>query len=435
VIAGVDEADISNLAPATRAALDRINGEIRVVEQTHRFLPHVRVGGASKPAVFRSFTATPREDGELEAGISFTGDRLSLNVELTRAINSPDNWRLDGSYVGFATRKWAFVAGYPERWWGPGIQGSLILSTNARPLAQIGVERIAADGFTLPWLKWVGPWTVSTFIGQFDDTRVIKRALLFGLRATAKPLPQLEVAFSRTAQLCGRDRPCGYSEFSNMLLGKDNRGVNISASAEPGNQLAGIDGRWSFADRPYAVYWQWIGEDSRQGGPQIGSWLRMLGGELTGSVTASGWRHLTYVEMDNTICQEGGGGFGGNKYTCAYLHGTYQTGYRYEGRPLGYTIDADSQSIAVVSVLTGPGNTSWEFAAHSARLNQGPTPTALHSLSTTPASRYGVAVTHLRDLPVGRLRVMLSVAEQSNQLTGLSARDTNIALEWFVGYW
>jgi hypothetical protein len=163
--------------------------------------------------------------------------------------------------------------------------------------------------------------------------------------------------------------------------------------------------------------------------------MRMIGGEFAGSLRAPDWRHRTYIEMTDATCQTGGLGFGGNKFNCAYQHGTFQTGYRYENRPLGYTTDTDSESLSVISVLTGPDNRSFELAAYSVRVNQGPVAGQPHSLSTTPASRYGIDVSHLRDLPIGQLRVRLSLAEQRNQLTGVTDNDSGIAVEWLIGYW
>ena len=435
IISDIEDADADALGPATRAALDRVATELDFAGQTHRVLPHVRIGAASDIGAMRSFSARPRDQGELEAGISYTGDRLSFKLNAIRAWDTPDEWRADGSYVGFATRRWSFVAGYPERWWGPGFQGSLILSTNAKPPPQIGVQRLSAEGFQTRWLRWIGPWSVTSFLGQLDDTRFVEDAVLFGLRLTARPLPPLELAFSRTAQLCGEGRSCSLSDFSNMLVGRDNRGRNVGAADEPGNQLAGLDGRWSFRERPFAVYGQWIGEDSRQGGPQIGSFMRLIGAETSGNVRSTAWQHRTYVELADTTCQQGGGGFGGDDFNCAYQHGTFQTGYRYQNQPLGYPTDSDSESMSVISVLNGPRNQTYEFAAYSVRINQGPIAAQPHSLSPTPASRYGVDIGYVRDFPLGRLRLRLSVAEQRDQLTGQSETDSALAIEWLVGSW
>lgn len=436
IVGDIEEADRSLLSPATLASLERVETELGYAEQTHRVLPHIRVGAVGDPIAVRSFASTPRAESELEAGIAYTGDRISFRFNAIRAWDSPDEWRADGSYVGFATNEWSFIAGYPERWWGPGMQGSLILSTNATPLPQIGMQRLSVDGFERRWLRWVGPWSLTTFIGQFDDARFVNDALLFGLRVTARPLPQFELGFSRAAQICGDGRPCGLDEFSNMLLGRDNTGRNVSAEDEPGNQLAGMDGRWSFRGRPFAVYWQWIGEDSRQGGPQIGSFLRLIGVDVAGGGRSAAWQHRTYIELADTTCQQGGFGIGGNKFNCGYQHGRFTTGFRYQGRPLGYPTDTDSESMSVITVLNGPANQTFELGAYSVRVNQGPVaPNQLHSLSLTPASRYGLDVSHSRDLPLGRLRIRLSLAEQRDQLTGLSDSETTVAVEWLIGYW
>lgn len=435
VIGGLEDVVTGELSPAERASYERLRAEAQIAEQTHRLQPHIRIGVIGEPNPVRSFATRPRTDGELEAGISYTGDRLTFNIDLTRTVNSTDDWRLDGSYIGFATRRWAVIAGYPERWWGPGVQGSLILSTNARPVPQIGVERISTEPFDVGWLRWLGPWTVSTFIGELDDERVIRNAKLFGARFTARPLAQVEFGISRAAQLCGAGRPCTETEFANMLLGRDNQGRNVNAENEPGNQLAGFDIRWSLPERPLAFYWQWIGEDSRQGGPQIGSFMRMLGAEIRHDFLSENWTQRTWVEIADTTCQQGGIGFGGNKFNCSYQHGTYQTGYRYEGLPLGYTTDTDSESLAVISAWNGPANQSWDFSAYSVRVNQGPIASQPHSLSPNPASRYGIEIGHSRDLPVGRIRMRLIHFEQRDQITNLTTSDTTAAIEYLVGYW
>jgi hypothetical protein len=435
VIGSVDVARVGDLTPDARMALERIRAEMRIAETTHRVKPYVRLGGITEPIALRGFADTPRDEGEIGGGFSITGDRLTLNLSLTRAVNGEDDWRRDGSYVGLAIKNWAFVAGYPERWWGPGMQGSLILSTNARPVPQIAMERISARPFNVRWLNWLGPWTVSSFFGQLDDERFIEDANLFGFRMTARPLPQLEVAFSRTAQICGEGRPCGLEEFGDMLVGKDNVGINTDAENEPGNQLAGFDGRWAFTDKSFALYWQWIGEDSRQGGPQIGSWLRLFGAELHGSMGNGGWQHRTFLEIADTTCQEGGAGFAGAKYNCAYQHTTYQTGYRYEGLPLGYPTDTDSESLSAISVLSSPGGATWELGAHSVRVNQGPLSGQPHSLSMNPASLYGGYAAYVRDLSLGRVRIRLGVDEIRDQITGVTDNEPSLAFEWMVGYW
>ena len=130
-------------------------------------------------------------------------------------------------------------------------------------------------------------------MSQLDDERVVNDALLFGIRGSIRPVSGLEIGISRTAQWCGDDRPCDFSTFVDLLIGNDNRGVNVSPDDEPGNQLGGFDIRYSLPRQiPIAAYMQWIGEDGRGGGGAIGSWLRAgwfralgldQGGELQGT--------------------------------------------------------------------------------------------------------------------------------------------------------
>jgi hypothetical protein len=248
----------------------------------------------------------------------------------------------------------------------------LILSTNARPTPQIAVERLFATPFEHRWLRWIGPWSLTSFMGVLDDERTIEDARLFGLRVTAKPSPDLEIGLSRTAQWCGEGRPCDFGAFLDLLVGRDNRGVNVDIEDEPGNQLAGIDVRWSspWGTRPYAIYLQWIGEDTRQGGPQLGSWLRQAGVEFWGSVGR--WQQRTHVELADTVCREGAIGAGGAKYRCAYEHSIYRTGYRYQGRVIGHGVEGDGLMQSIGSTWTNADSgVYWNALLSRADLNEG----------------------------------------------------------------
>ena len=61
---------------------------------------------------------------------------------------------------------WSASLGKVDRWWGPGWDGSLILSTNARPIPAISLDRRIAEPFENKWLSWIGPWSFHSFIGQ-----------------------------------------------------------------------------------------------------------------------------------------------------------------------------------------------------------------------------------------------------------------------------
>jgi hypothetical protein len=124
----------------------------------------------------------------------------------------------------------------------------------------------------------MGAWTLSSFFGLLDDDRVVKDGVLFGLRFSMRPLNGLEIGLVRTAQMCGEGRKCDLEVFIDMLRGSDNAGANVNPEDEPGNQLGGIDIRWTLPKQiPLALYMQWIAEDTRDTGGSLHQWLRQFG--------------------------------------------------------------------------------------------------------------------------------------------------------------
>ena len=416
VLADIDGSPVASLGRMSTLALQRVRARAR--QETRTQAPRVggRISLSESPVKIRTFQNTPREEAELAGSLTWVGQRFafSLNatyVSLDLADSTADDTDLrpDGSFVGVALGNWMLLAGFPDHWWGPGWDGSLILSTNARPIPQVMLGRNSAEPFESRWLRWIGPWALTSFMGQLDDERVVNNALLFGLRFTFKPIPSLEIGLSRTAQWCGDGRPCDWGAFSNLLIGRDNRGVNIDEDEEPGNQLAGFDIRWAlpWLDRSTAVYFQWIGEDSRQGGPQIGSWLRQIGAEYSGLAFNGRWSHRTYIEYSDTICREGGLGFSDKKFSCAYEHATYQTGYRYEGRSIGHGMDGQGTSFSIGSIWTGGGDRTWQFSLRHIDTNQGDTPTSGHTVAPVNVTVDEVLAIHARPLWIGTLQIGL----------------------------
>ncbi|HSG63950.1 MAG TPA: capsule assembly Wzi family protein, partial [Gammaproteobacteria bacterium] len=355
---------------------------------------------------------------------------IDLNVQGVDEPADGEDVRADGSEIGLRLGNFTLAASTMERWWGPGWDGSLILSTNARPTPQIAISRNSAQPFASRWLRWIGPWTLTSFIGQLDDARVVDDALLFGLRFTFKPLPSLEIGLSRTAQWCGDGRSCDLSTFGDLLLGLDNRGENVDAEDEPGNQLGGFDVRWAlpWLDRSTALYAQWIGEDTRQGGPQIGSWLRQIGAEYSGTAFDGRWSHRSYLEYSDTVCREGGLGFSDKKFNCAYEHAIYRTGYRYERMSVGHGMDSDGTIASIGSIWQGGQDLSWQFSARHIDTNQSAAPSGNHTISPIRVEIDELLAVHERPLWVGWLRVALGYRD--TRYPDDASLDDNSAFGW-----
>lgn len=427
---GLAVIDPASLGPGARAAYERVSAELdRHSGGEPDFALYASV--AEHPRAIRGFEDLPRDEAEAGAALSWAGDRLSLRLQAT-VVADPldgDELRPDGSYLGLTLGNWILSAGWQERWWGPGHDGSLILSTNARPAPGFAIQRNTSAPFETKWLSWIGPWSLSAFLTELDDERVIADARLFGLRASFKPLESLEIGLSRTAQWCGETRPCDFSAFTDLLLGNDNRGVNVAPGEEPGNQLAGIDMRWRLPRGvPVALYMQWIGEDTRRGGPELGDWLRQLGAEHWGTVGA--WQHRTYFEVSDTQCRQGGFGFSEAEPNCAYEHSIYRTGYRYAGRALGHGADGDSLAYAFGTTLVQPAGHSWNLSLRYIEINRSGPPDARNPLSGTPQDLMDVLLTHDRSTEIGRFSFGLGYGRLEDDVSGASSSDLQAFIRW-----
>ena len=420
------------LAPSLSDALSRVKDRLRLETETDELVIRLNAAASAEPRFIRTFENTPRDEGELGASLSWIGERFAIRLAAT-GVASPfdgDEIRPDGSYIGVALGNWMLTAGWQDRWWGPSRDGSLILSTNARPTPGIMLQRNNSDAFKSKWLSWMGPWTLTTFVSELDDERAVGNARLFGVRGTIRPPKTgLEFGVSRTAQWCGDGRPCSLSTFGDLLIGNDNRGVNVDPADEPGNQLGGFDIRWKLPRQlPVALYMQWIGEDGRGGGGAIGSWLRQLGAEYWGAVGLL--QHRTHFEISDTACRQGGFGFSDKVPGCAYGHSIYTTGYRYQSRSIAHPADGDSLSYSIGSTLVQSAGHSWNVSLRHMDINGEGSTMPGHTVSEGPAEITDFQVSHARRLRQGTLRLGLGVVRRNDLSASSDSTDFSGFLQW-----
>lgn len=424
-------ADQATLTPDQRAAYDRLFRQSRDALEPELLTVNVRAAVGQQPRFIRTFENTPRDERELMATLTWVGERFTVNLQGTLVDDSfdGDELRPDGTYIGVALGNWVLTAGWQERWWGPGRDGSLILGSNHRPAPGITLQRNNSAPFETRWLSWMGPWTLTTFMQRLDDDRAVNDALLFGIRGSIRPVRGLEIGLSRTAQWCGDDRPCRLETFGDLLLGRDNRGVNVDPQDEPGNQLGGIDIRWSLPKGiPVTAYMQWIGEDGRGGGEGIGSWLRQLGLEFHGNV--AGLSHRTHIEVADTECREGGFGFSTRKPDCAYEHPIYESGYRYEGKSIGHGIDGDGLSYSAGTTLVQSAGHVWNISLRHMELNRQGSTQPNHSVAPTALDLTDIQVTYERQSRFGRFTFGAGYADIDDRVNGITTSDTSLFFQW-----
>jgi hypothetical protein len=417
-------ADESSLDPATARALLRVRREARIA-QVHGFAgTGARLSAAHEPALLRGFADTPREEGELELRAGWLSDHLALNLTAALVAGPQDDKKIraDGSYLGVNIGNFMISAGFMERWWGPGWDGSLILSTNARPIPSLTLERNYTDPFKSRLLSWIGPWRASIALGEAESQVAIPNVRFLAARVNFKPRPWMEFGLTRTAQWCGGARPCGWRTFMDMLLGEDNQTEN-GTDDQPGNQMAGYDLRLRspWKRLPLAFYTQWIGEDEAGGLPSKFLGLFGLEGWL-----GTPWGNLRmHAEFADTACN-----FSREdpEFGCAYRNQIYPQGYTYRERPLGHSIDNDSRLYTLGALLTLRNDDVLGVTLRRAELNRDG---GAHAISNVPRDLDNVELRYSRTFGAGRIS---SGAGYDDNVLVDSSTNWRVFLTWQQGF-
>lgn len=411
----------------------RVQARARQETRTDQLLYRANMSLAEDPVSIRGFAHTPREAAEIGAGVSFTGDwlALSLNGQVVDDPSDGEDYRADGSSIAMLLGNYSVSANTLDRWWGPGWDGSLILSNNARPIPSLSIDRNFTNRFKSRWLSWLGPWDVAVHYGQFETARHIGNARFFGMRFNFKPLPSLEIGLSRTAQWCGSGRPCEFETFTDLLFGNDNQGEQgIDADNEPGNQLAGVDFRWAheFFGLPLALYGQVIGEDEAGGFPS--RFLGQFGIEGSG-VGGIPWQTRWFAELAATSCR-----FyrSSEIFNCAYNHGVYQTGYRYRNRSVGHAADNDARIASAGILLMHENGTQWQALFRYGALNRGGNPDSRHSLTPTRKDFYSIDLSYARSMRFGRVEIGAGLLREDDPVNAAHDNRARAYLQWNSGF-
>lgn len=299
---------------------------------------------------FQGFGKRSREQGEIGVDTEWTGERFAYRISPSQILDPQDDkdYRLDDSFVAGTWGNWIVGLGAVDRWWGPGWQGSLILSNNARPVPGVWLSRKEALEPETAWMSWLGPWTMTAFAGQLERDRAVPRARLIGVRFVFMPLDHLEVGLSRTAQWGGEDRPDNLSSLLDILGQKRDFARSFEELNDvPGNRLTALDLRWGWSlsqgtflgpsGLTGGFYGQLVGDDDAW--PSMRHYL--VGLDLAANWSGEAQRiFLEYSRADND--EDKGQAFPNGR--ALYEHEVYASGYRYRGRNLAMTWEAGSRA-------------------------------------------------------------------------------------------
>lgn len=423
------------------AAHSRVAARLATVRGLSGLQPNARVALRSDSFWLRTFEDTPRDEAEVRGGVSWMGDRFAARAQLSFAADPLDGdreFRADGSYLAGVLGNHILYAGALDRWWGPSWDDTLIFSSNARPVGGLGLQRNVAQPFESRWLSWLGPWNYSLFWGFLESNREVPNARLVAFRLGFRPHNDLEIGLTRTAQWCGKGRPCDAGAFWDLLVGDSNvDDRELAEEIDPGNQLAAIDFRWAspVGGGPWAVYGQAVAEDEAGGFPS--RYFGQFGAEAWGGVdtrlVSGSWRaHLEYTNTLVHFWQSD------PYYQTAYEHSFYRSGYRYKGRSLGAAADRDSQLISIGMTVVDEAARSWTALLRFAEINNQGNGTGIdlrHSVSPVELKLFAGQLSHRRPiehqgLKLGTVSIGIGLQYAEDRITGQSETDLRGFLQW-----
>ncbi|WDE00229.1 capsule assembly Wzi family protein [Thalassomonas actiniarum] len=322
----------------------------------------IKVAAATDRPKFKHFGDTQSEKTEITSKKTFVGSNFAAHLEIHKVSNAIDDksFRLDGSYLAYKLGNWNVIGGAVPMWWGPGWDTALLMSTNARPIPGISLNRQQAVPFDTPWLSWLGPWSFTTFIGQMEDRgRAIPNTRLWSSRLSLKPFSSLELGLSRSTMWGGDDRGNGFSDFWDIVI--PNESDNKINNEIDVNDLGSVDLRWntSVLGQNVGVYYEMGFED--YGISSVAPSKRSHLGGIDADFFLGDNLYSVYFEASDTYHAE---------CACVYEHDIYRTGYRYRGKDIGSTYGSNASSITLGVIAQPENDNYWQASVAMIELNK-----------------------------------------------------------------
>src|SRR5437867_1720771 len=203
--------------------------------------------------------------------------------------------------------------------------------------------------FRLPWvLSSLGEWRINTFLTQLERDRDFPRAEVFGLRLSYLPASWLELGANRLTQFDGRGS--GQS-FPKTILKVYGHQPNQEGALQV-NEQASIDFRARVPSVPYLVpfpaglqFYGEIGSEDKWSQLPLPSRVAFLTGIYIPQVFKGDTVDLRIEYADTDIGRRRHPELSDTWYN----NGTYQSGMRYRGFPLGHWMGTDAIDLFVRS--------------------------------------------------------------------------------------
>ena len=385
--------DSAALSPALQFAVAHLRSALTVNRQSQQ--TGLKLKANSATANHQYFGETYYEDAAAslfhEVQSDAVAGRLQVNQRQLDDDNTEQASTLDGSYLALIRGNWVLQVDQAAVWWGPGQQSSLLLSNNARPMPSVRLTRHGWQADERSWLRWLGPWSATTFLGYGQHNSVVPQTRYWGGRLTLRPVPAIELGASRVIQWGGQGRSNGFSTLWD-LVSYDKR------DEIPADQRAAVDAAWhlQLAGFPLTLYTELADDDNQSGAPDelLQLWgVRSYFGEASGIHTVNLEYSDTYLKCADQL----------DAGECAYQGGLYPDGYRRYGRIIGSGYGADAEVLSTAYHYQTTAGISWSAQLTLARY---------HQVAVSDTS-WQLKLEHRRGLFDGLLSLQLRYLQQS----------------------
>lgn len=186
------------------------------------------------------------------ATMAFISDIDFTPLEAPRAKQQLDRFELVEAYASVNWSNWQLSFGRQAVWWGPSRAGSLMFSTNARPVDMFKLSRLT-PAVLPPFLRWLGPFKADVFVGRLSGHRYTQTSsalfgpsldhqpLIHGGKVAFKPSPNFEFGVSVTTIFAGTGSPLNARTVLRSF-GLSNTVPGLPS--DPGDRRSGFDFRY-----------------------------------------------------------------------------------------------------------------------------------------------------------------------------------------------
>ena len=189
--------NVSEISPEVLLSLQRIRKKV-IEEQVGGISANAEMKVAKNPDRIMTFFDPVNVKKLVASSSSYMSNNLAMNLKFEKTGTYQ---LLDESYISLARGNYSITLGSKKNWWGPGWMGSTVLSTNARPIRGLSIERNFSDPFKNSFLSFLGSWDFAFILGDIKNTGLTPQRRFTALRLGIRPMDNLEVGFSKPPKL------------------------------------------------------------------------------------------------------------------------------------------------------------------------------------------------------------------------------------------